>query len=493
MLEYITEEANAALTENGALTHATTGSDCLDLFATVGALRGADDAEIERRFMRAFAEDPDLAMKLAFYARDVRGGLGERRAFRVMLRWLSKNAPASARKNAPHIAEYGRFDDLLTLLDTPCETEALVCVKAQLSSDLEALKEGDEAPVSLLGKWLPSVNASCPATVALARRMAKALGMNDAQYRRTLSALRKRIDILENHLRERDYSFDYSRQPSQAMYRHRQAFFRNDEARYRAFLNRVAGGEATLHTGTLTPYEIISPFFGNYGVGHVSEEVRRAADVTWNALEDFTRGENALVVADGSGSMYGRYGGGPLPAAVAQSLAIYFAERNRGAFHGSFITFSRTPKLVEVKGRDIFEKVRYCASFSEVANTNVLAVFKLVLAAAVKHQVPQEELPSTLYFISDMEFDRCAEDAEMTNFQHAKKLFAQRGYELPRVVFWNVSSRNQQQPVTMNEQGVALVSGSSPRVFAMLKNGTLDPYGFMMDVLGGERYAKIVA
>ena len=182
-----------------------------------------------------------------------------------------------------------------------------------------------------------------------------------------------------------------------------------------------------------------------------------------------------------------------MPATVALCLGIYFAERNTGAFRNFFLTFSGNPRLVEIKGETILEKVQYCHSFNEVSNTNIQKVFELILRAAVKNQVPQSEMPSTLYIISDMEFDCCTRGAELTNFQYAKKIFAEAGYPLPRVVFWNVQSRNTQQPVTQNEQGVALVSGCTPRIFNMLKSGILSPLGYMLDILGAERYAKIAA
>lgn len=485
MLEYLKQEANLTHTENGAVTYISTQSACLDLFATVGALRGADDAEIEARFVRAYTEDPDLAMKLLFFARDIRGGIGERRVFRVILSWLAKNEPQSVEKNLKYVAEFGRFDDLLCLMGTPCEQTALQYIKEQLQKDRTALDTQGE--VSLLAKWLPSVNASNKDTVKQAKRIARALGMNDAAYRKLLTALRKKIRILENYLREKDYSFDYAKQPAKAMFKYRKAFLRNDMERYQAFLELVAQGKETLHTSALTPYEIIRPFFDE----EVSEEERKAIDVSWNAQEDFTDGENALVVIDGSGSMYGW--AVPRPADVALSLGIYFAEHNKGRFHNHFITFSEHPQLVEIKGQDIYEKVNYCRTFNEVANTNIQRVFELLLDTAVKHHLPQDEMPAKLYFISDMEFDACVCDGSLTNFMYAKKLFAQHGYQLPEVVFWNVASRNCQQPVTQNEQGVALVSGASPRIFSMLKAGVLSPYAFMLSVLGAERYAQIAA
>ena len=314
------------------------------------------------------------------------------------------------------------------------------------------------------------------------------MGMNDAQYRKTLSALRAKISIIENNLREKNYTFDYSKQPSKAMFKYRKAFIRNDGDRYGNFMNRVAEGVEQIHTGAMTPYEMIKPFFNR---GSISDAERKAIDATWNAQEDFTGGENALVVIDGSGSMYG--GADPIPATVALSLGIYYAERNTGAFQNHFITFSENPKLVEIKGKDIYEKVRYCHQFNEVANTNIQRVFELILKTAVKNRVPQKDMPAKIYIISDMEFDYCTKDCSLTNFEYAQRLFAEHGYQLPEVVFWNVASRNQQQPVKVNDKGVALVSGCNPRIFSMLKAGILSPYAFMMDVLGSERYAPIVA
>lgn len=483
MLNHLKNESNKTFTENGAVTHATSLSDCLDLFATIGAIRRQSDEEIITRFSRAFAENADIAMKILFFGRDVRGGLGERRVFRVIVNWLADHEPTALRKNIALIPEYGRFDDLVSLMGTACEKDALAVICDQLRRDLASREN-----VSLLAKWLPSVNASNAETIRMGKKIARALGMTDAEYRRTLVKLRARIRIIENHLREKDYTFDYSAQPSKAMYKYRAAFIRNDAERYGAFMKQVEKGEKTLHTGTLTPYDIIAPCVG---FGKMTDEERKAMDVTWNALEDFTTGENALVVVDGSGSMYGW--ANPKPAAVAMSLAIYFAERNTGAFRNHFITFSEQPRLVEIKGRDIAEKVRYCMGYNEVANTNIQRVFGLLLNTAVRKRLPQEEMPARIYIVSDMEFDCCAENADQTNFEYARKQFEGRGYKLPEVVFWNVASRNRQQPVTMNEQGVALVSGCTPRIFSMIASGIMSPYTVMMDVLARDRYAKIAA
>lgn len=487
MLTLLKNEFNKTYTENGAVTHQTTMSDCLDFFASAGALRQSSPDEIAMRFMRAYAENSDMAMKILFYTRDVRGGLGERRTFRAIMRWLCENHPQSVQKNMKYIAEFGRYDDLLCLMDMGFKKEVIEIIKEQLAEDILNMSKGES--ISLMAKWLPSINASKDETVKQAKVIAKALGMSFGDYRKVLSRLRNHLRIIENNLRTRDYTFDYSKQPSKAMFKYRGAFYRNDRERYTDFLGKVTRGEAKLNTGNVMPYEIIAPVVSCRYNKEIHDTV--ALNATWLNLEDFTDGRNAIAVVDGSGSMY--CGGNPMPASVALSLGLYFAERNTGAFKDHFITFSHTPRLVEVKGKNIVEKIKYAMSFNEVADTNIEAVFKLILKTAVLNGVKQAELPETIYIISDMEFNHCARGADITNFQNAKKLFEKYGYKLPQVVFWNVNSRNIHQPVTMNEQGVVLVSGCTPRIFSQIAAGNFSPYEFMLDVINSERYADIAA
>lgn len=489
MLDHLKNEANIAYTENGAVTNASTRSDCLDLFATIGAIRAAEDEEIIKRFLRAYTEDADIAMKILFFGRDIRGGLGERRVFRVIINWLAENRPESLRKNIELIPEYGRFDDLVSLFGTACERDALRFIRKQLEADLAS-----ESEVSLLAKWLPSVNASNGETVRKAKRIARYLGMSDAAYRKTLVELRKRIRIIENNLREKDYSFDYAKQPSKAMFKYRKAFLRNDGERYHAFLEAVTTGEVQLHADTLAPYEIVRSALHTNGWGfnsQLSAGEKAALNASWESLPDFCDKKNALAVVDTSGSMYCY--DNALPAAVAMSLGLYFGERNTGIFHNHFIEFSSRPQLIEIKGKNFVERLEYLCSFNKVADTNVEAVFDLILDAAVRNHVPEEELPETLYLISDMEFNFCVRNASLSNFENAKRRFAEYGYQLPQIVFWNVASRNSNQPVTKNEQGVALVSGCTPRLFSMVASGELSPYAVMMEIVESERYAKISA
>jgi len=496
MLEYIKNEANMTWTENGAATFASTGSECLDLFASIGALRRESDEEIVARFIRAYTESPDTAMKILFFARDVRGGLGERRVFRVIMNWLAAHEPASIRRNLEYVAEYGRFDDLLSLMGTPCEKDTLGEIRKRFTEDLAAMKE--DGTISLLAKWLPSVNASNPAANRLGKKIAKALGLTEAGYRKALSAMRARIRIIENNLREKDYTFDYEKQPSRALYKYKKAFMRNDGERYAAFLRAAEAGEATLHAGNVAPYELIEPYLLPHWRGNskcfmkdITPDEKDVLNATWSSLPDYGSDEDALAIIDTSGSMY--CDARPLPASVALSLGLYFAEHNRGAFKNHFIEFSARPRLIEIKGKTFADRLQYVASFNEIGNTNLEAVFDLILNAAVKNHVPQEELPAKLVIISDMEFDRCVGGAHAVNFQNAQEKYERCGYRLPRIVFWNVASRTRQHPVTQNEQGVALVSGATPRLFSMIAGGIVSPYAFMMEVLGSSRYEKIVA
>ncbi len=496
MLNLLKQEANMTFTENGAVTYETSGSDCMDLFASIGALRRESDDEIIARFVRAYTENADMAMKLLFFARDIRGGLGERRVFRTILTWLAENKPDSVKKNMYYVAEYGRYDDLLVLLDTPCEKEMLSILQTQFEKDMEAV--GKNETVSLLAKWLPSVNASNQQTIRKAKKIAKAFGMTDAVYRKAITALRARIHIIENNLRQKDYSFDYEKQPSRAMFKYRKAFLRNDRERYSEFLTKVSSGEAKLHTDNISPYELVEPYLitdwdwnSSSFMRDISPEEKAALNATWNALPDFGSEEDAIAIIDTSGSMY--CDSKPIPAAIALSLGLYFAEHNKGRFRNHFIEFSARPQLLEIKGETFSDRLRYITTFNEMADTNLEAVFDLILNAAVKNRIRQDEMPAKLIILSDMEFNSCVKNASKSNFNSAKKKYTEKGYKLPEIIFWNVASRNRQQPVTMNEQGVVLVSGVTPRIFEMVAGGKLSPYAFMLEVLESERYAKIAA
>ncbi|MBQ9518610.1 MAG: DUF2828 family protein, partial [Firmicutes bacterium] len=265
------------------------------------------------------------------------------------------------------------------------------------------------------------------------------------------------------------------------------AFWRNDSERYSDYLDAAQKGEAKMNTSSLYPYDIIRGCFAK-----ASEDERKTLDAAWNNLPVFGEGGNALAVVDGSGSMTWAYNGMVRPIDAALSLGIYFAEHNKGKFANHFITFSQTPQLVEINGKDIYEKARYCATFDEVANTNLEAVFMLILKTAVKNRVKQGDMPETLYIISDMEFDRCIIGGNNdTLFKTMQKEYKKHGYSLPQIVFWNVNARQSNMPVTRSQTGAALVSGFTPALFDMVSSGDISPEKIMNDIISGERYAAV--
>lgn len=478
-------ETNITRTENGALTYETTFNANLDWFAMGGGLRFQPEDRIWDLFFKAFIEDRLLAMKNLFYTRDVREGLGERKVFRTVIKKLAIYNPEVVIKNIQIIPFFGRWDDLYALVDTPAEEEMFRFIKEQLTEDLKS-----EHP-SLLAKWLKSENASSKETKYLAKKTRKALGMTPKEYRKTLVELRKRIDILETHLTQKDYTFDYDKVPSQAMLKYKKAFIRNDYDRYTKYIQQVIEGKKKINTQTLSVVQIVHEILKNSD--NLSSDMIRHYDTLWNNIAKVDTTENALVVADVSGSMIGSCGQPYLGLAASIALALYYAENNKGIFHNKFITFSENPKLQTIKGDNIYEKIMNLARTDWGFNTNVEAVFNLILDVAVKNNLPQEDLPKKLYIVSDMEFDMATNvNPNAPLFDAIRNKFEDYGYELPTLVFWNVASRQNNIPVTKNTPNVILVSGMSQKLFDdLIKNQLPDPVEFMLEVLNKDRYSIV--
>ncbi len=497
-LDNLKTEANYTRTLNGAKTHGSTGDACLDFFAVAGGMRYRRPLDQINLFDRAYIETPDLAMKLLFHLRDIRGGMGERKLFRTLLRHVAFTWPESARKNVSYIAEFGRWDDLLCLLKTPAEKEAVKVIRKQLAEDKEALERrqaGEEdAHISLLAKWLPSDNASSPRTRRTAARLINALGMKQGEYRTLVTALRARIGLVERSLTARHpEKINYEAVPAQAMLKYRSAFIKNDSNRFTEYLLGVGSGEKRMHTETLFPYEVLRPFFkDNYF--QAFPEGTDVLEQLWKLLPGAVGDANAISVVDTSGSMYCSWNTkGPVPALISQAMGLYCAERCRGIFHNHLITFESTPHLAEIHGASLRDKLRYISTLSWGGSTNLEAVFNLILETAVKYEVPQEELPKVIYIFSDMEFNCCMRNADKTVYENARELFEAFGYQMPAVVFHNVNSWQMQTPVTAHTRGTALSSGAATHTMSYKFDGNITPMAHMLRVLGSNRYAMIHA
>lgn len=485
---------NVGFTENGAVTRKTTNSKVLDMFAVGGAYRDKSEEDVITLFDNALKEDSALAMKCLFYLRDIRGGQGERRFFRIVFKWLCIKHPEIARRNLANVSEYGRWDDLIfTAEGTPLQKEAFNIVKHQLAIDVQC-----KTP-SLLAKWMPSQNASSKETKRVGTILAKHLGMTAKQYRKTLSVLRGRINVLEKLMSANRWDeIEFDKIPSRAGVIYRNAFARRDilAKKYEAF---AKDANKKVNAETLYPHDIAHRAFNCWYTNSlaISDPTRLMLQKYWDNLPDFYRGrqENGIAVVDVSGSMDGT----PLEAAV--SLGAYIADKSRGPFANHFITFSSQPQLVEFEGADIVDKFNRCTTANWGMNTDLRAVFDLLLRVAKSNGVCKTDMPKRLYIFSDMQFDHCVTFSETYNWgccttvneinsdlEKIKLQWEAEGYDFPQVVFWNL--RASQNNIPAIGEGFSYVSGFSPNMIECILSGK-DGYDLMVEKLMSTRYAKV--
>ena len=498
-------QLNYTNTENGAVAMRSTLNPVLDAFSSLGAMRKSSDDAIVNVFKAALMADRGRAMRLLFYIRDVRGGQGERKVFRVIVRWLAMNEPELIVKNLENFLFYGRGDDLFCLFDTPVEEDVLKFIYDTIKNDNYARAEGQ--PCSLLAKWMPSENASSKVSKKLARKIAGKLGISMRSYRITMSALRKYIDVTERKMSAKQFSdIDYEKVPSRAHMIYANAFARHDVLRYGQYLNDVANGRVKVNASALFPVDIVHRVLTNNS-GSVMDSL---LNLQWNSLPNYLDGmeETGICVVDVSGSMMGT------PIEVAISLGLYNADKCRGAFRGKFITFSQYPSIQEVRGETIREKVRSLHGADWGYNTNIEAVFDVILKTAIANHCKQNDMPAKLYIISDMQFDRARGSGlgywnddpfdSKTLMDEIRNRYHKHGYELPSIVYWNVRESNcgmYQQ--TYNGVDCCMVSGYSPSLFEAVIRGTeyvqedgyvkqkLDPIVVMNTAIMNERYDRV--
>ena len=472
-------------TENGAVALNTSGDALLDLFSTIGSLREANKDRITRLFADAYKQDPLFATKIAFYGRDVRGGLGERRAFRILIRYMAEYHAEALRPNLDLIGVYGRYDDLYELIGTPLEDDMWAAMKKQFEEDLQNLN--DDKAISLLAKWIKTADASSEKTRKLGILTAQKLGYPVYNFKRIVRTMRKKIGVIESLMSAGRWDeIEYSAVPSRAMMIYRNAFQKHDEDRYNAFVNKAVNGEEKINSATLYPYDLIEKIWNMscYGANKVKDD--KTVEAQWRQLPNYVEeGTNALVIADTSGSMHGR------PMATSVGLAIYFAERNKGAYHNMWMSFSANPHIHVLKGETLAQKIDSIDMDDWDGNTDLKAAFNLVLDIAEKNDVPPEEMPKSLIVISDMEIDFCG-NKEWTFYDKMSAKFRKAGYEIPNIIFWNVNSRHDIFHADSKRKGVQLCSGQSTSVFKqMMACVGMTPVEAMVKTINSERSEPI--
>lgn len=453
-----------SLTANMAVTHATSLSNIVDMFFLAGGSRQMSDQDIVAVWNRAFTEDAVLALKCLFWARDVRGGAGERRFFRVIWEHFRLAGPAQMIHDLEHlIPEYGRWDDIWAGLPALDKTTSL------WFHDILANKQEG---YGLLAKWLPRKGK-------IFSTMARHLEMTPKELRKLLVEL---SDTVEQKMCAKEFEgINYAQVPSVAMNRYRKAFLRRDEARFNGFIDDVKTGKEKINAGAIFPHEIASKCMFGAVAGEAAAIVAQ-----WEALPNYMEGsdERIIPVCDVSGSMMG------LPMEVSVGLGVYISERNEGLFKDAFITFSGEPEMVYLKG-DLFQRMHSLHTAQWGFNTNIQRVFRLILSKATQNALSEEEMPTKVLIISDMEFDYCGED---TNLEVIREQYENHGYRMPQLVFWNVNGRMGNSPALFNDQGVALVSGFSPAILKNILSGVITtPEQFVLDALNNERYSPITA
>ena len=506
---YMKAYHNYSITENGATGYHTTGHSLLDLNFKVSSLRNREEAMIVKYFVEAYYENRKYAVKWLFFLRDILEGLGERRTFRVCLKYLAISHPETVKAVMELVPEYGRFDDLLCLLDTPLCDEVCAIFKRQLERDINSMKSGKK--ISLLAKWLPSSNTSSKETRKMAAIVAKKLDLKERSYRKMLAGLRSYGNVLETKLSASDWSgIDYETVPAKANLRYEEAFLRHDRQGREDYFKRVLKEGGRLNTAGLMPYEIVHRLQSNCYRRAIKDDV--LAELMWQKMrqEGFRNNwglDRCIVVADGSGSMLSSVSGNTSVTAldVCNSLAIYFAEQLSGVFHDKAITFSSRPKFIELnKGKSLKEKLEIMNAHNEIANTNIEAVFDLLLSMAVSRKVPKEQLPNQVLIISDMEFDMANrpdgwnrpvvpwKPFNQTLFCKIEDKYNAAGYSMPQLIFWNVCGRTDTLPMVDKDKGICLLSGFSQNAMKVAGNKEeKDPYEKLLKTLDHPRYLPV--
>ena len=459
---------NITFTQNGALTYSTSGNACVDLFSKIGTLRNKPANEILNLFVNAFKENPEVALRILAYARDIRGGLGEKKVYRTIARTLLDKG-ANLDVFADMTIEFGSWKDIFEICN---DKEIAHIVRREFARRTEF---GEKRP-NLMEKYMFSIGGK---NNRRAETLAHALGLTPRAYRKYLSKARADIDVVETHMCASDWEgIKYDHVPSRAGMIYTHAFERHDGSRYGQYLESVKNGEAKMNASVLYPYEIVRKYINTWrGV----IEKNDAYEAMWQNLKDYHCDGNAIVVTDVSGSMTCD---NCMPLSVAISLAIYFAERNHGVFKGQMITFSERPEFFEIPEGSLASKVQRVSQAPWGMNTDLNRVFDIMLSRCVENHVPAEDMPKTIYIVSDMEFDCCA---NLTNYERIKARYAEAGYACPNIVFWKVNDHGS-TPVRFNDKGVALVSGCSPSVFELAVSDDLDPVKYMLNAVMVERY-----
>ena len=500
MIQTVENTKNFSTTENGALGYKTTGSKLVDLNFRIPSMRNTLTRNDELDFIASMEENFEYTIKWLFFARDIRGGLGERDTFVSFFKLFYERYQRQAQECLSIISEFGRWKDIVDLAFCGVESlqnDCFVLIKNQLMED--AINLTNNHPISLLAKWMPSINASQKARIK-AKNICKYLGMNFASYRKMLSKFRTYLDVTEiKTCGNRWGEIDYNKVSSNANLRYSQAFLKHDKERRESYLKELLSTDKSssvkMNASVLYPHEIWDKYTNIDDLRYQQEPISNedlGLEAMWKNLKDMDSTGNVITVVDGSGSMTWNTMYNVKPINIARSLGVYFAERCTGEFHNVMIEFSSTPRIIDINDcNTLKDKINKLSMYEDYSNTDIEKTFMLILDTAVKNHMKQEDMPERILIVSDMEFDhattmRCNDFK--TLFDTIQERFEYHGYKMPKLVFWNVSSRTNTIPMTENKNGVILVSGYSVNILNMVMSGKVDPWLALKETLDNERY-----
>lgn len=475
----------SARTENGMKAHTSTGGACVDLFFKIGASRGKD---IIPAFTAAYVENPEVAVRIALWARDIRGGAGERKLFRDILNHLSVNDVDTANRVLVRIPELGRYDDLLEIKNETVQRNAYNLIKQALED-----KNG------LAAKWLPRKGET-------AVQLRNFLGMSPKRYRKTLVNLTK---VVESQMCANDWdNINFNHVPSVASSRYKKAFARHTP-KYAEWTTALVSKDpevaatVKVNAGAVYPYDVLKGLIGDIEYNYYSGDNLNGDNLNgdnlnhiiaqWDALPNYVGDANILPLVDVSGSMCTPAGGhasksGVTCLEVAVSLGLYLADKNRGKFKDTFLTFSSVPQLMNLQG-NIVQKIHQMVKSKWGMNTDLHRAIQKILDVAIEGSVPQEEMPQMLLILSDMQFDGCVRYDDSAMQMIARK-YESHGYKMPAIVFWNLNAADN-SPAKKNKTQVALVSGFSPAIVKTVLSADVEkftPEGIMNAAIMVDRY-----
>ena len=527
------ETKQPMLTENGAVSLATTEDGRVDLFYKT--VRGLSEDRLRNYLDNSWTTDPLDTLKMIFFIRDIRGkGKGEKKLFHQSVKWLMDQHPEAIRLNSKHIPFYGTYKDWLEIfLNTRYEKAMLKCFARQLQKDRNLVitvtegdtteitkkkrkgffsyiwgssstkankgktEESDTPPtVTLAWKWAPSEGShydkgSYKGTVT---KLCGLLGINKKEYRKTATLMRAHIGVVEGLMCGKQWDeIDFSKVPSRAMHIYKKAYAKHQPDRFTEFIEGVTKGTTKMNTGTLQPHEIVGQYLKGCG-SQVSGEPQPAVEAQWvSYLTDLKKKgvsfDNCVSVVDTSGSMTSGYGD-VSPMKVAYSFGLLVSQLCTGAFHNKWIEFSEQSKIHQFPEGSLYQKLKTIKSI--IQNTNIQSVFETILATYSMFGVTADQQIKRIFIFTDGQFNQMTSNAHLTNFQAVDVKYQAAGFKRPEMIFWNVASRTTDFPVPGDTPDTALIGGYSRDMLQLFLDGEdLSPISLVLKAVRDERYDRI--